>query len=344
METSAESDNHSACEVLSDINSAFVELRSKSLMLYSGKRLNYHGKNLSVDDYLHLLAFFRGRPFFRPLKSVRESLSNKFGALYIKYILQPLDFKTESENWQTFLKTKVQRGSLYDFIHQQAHYKTTPSRDQNVQYCSNCVAPLLSSDLSAHTCNVPCKVSPTYLNISHATVSAYFNTMWINFSESQKAAVVACIIGRPKNVWIYGAAGSGKSKALGYIIYSLRKIHGTSGVVVAAMQNNIASVHAGITIHSWLGLKLLDDQKYKEIIAPKGVDEEAHKKIVQSFVDTNIKEKLERLSKIKVLIIDEATLLSHGFFLFLNYVCQYLKQDNEKFFGGVQVSAADLIV
>jgi hypothetical protein len=113
--------------------------------------------------------------------------------------------------------------------------------------------------------------------------------------------------------------------------------------VVAAMQNNIASVHAGITIHSWLGLKLLDDQKYKEIIAPKGVDEEKHKEIVQSFVDTNNIEKLDILNKIKVLIIDEATLLSHGFFLFLNYVCQYLKQNNE-FFGGVQVSAADLIV
>jgi len=211
--------------LLTDISVALRELRAKSLTLYSGRRLNNTGryiaqvytacfydvdiciqffKYFSKDDYMTLLAHCRGRPFFNPLKSVRESLQEDFFAekLYAEYLQEPLKLKEHSEEWRLFLNNP-RESSIYDLVHR--NQKDYLERSQNVKYCSATIAPCALVNISAETHSCQNSLTCKLLSIEHKSVSAYFNVLFSKFSESQKAAVAACLSG--KNIWIYGVAG-----------------------------------------------------------------------------------------------------------------------------------------
>lgn len=119
------------------------------------------------------------------------------------------------------------------------------------------------------------------------------------------------------NVYLTGAAGSGKTYLLNQFITYLKE-NGVSVGVTAS--TGIAATHMnGMTIHSWAGIGILDDiSDYDlEVLLKKS-------KLKKRFRET------------KVLIIDEVSML-HGKRLdMLDIVCRAFK-DETKPFGGLQV-------
>src|SRR3989344_5936274 len=119
-----------------------------------------------------------------------------------------------------------------------------------------------------------------------------------------------------KNVYLTGAAGSGKTYALNEYISYLKN----RGVPVAVTASTgIAATHiGGVTIHSWSGAGIKDD-----------LDDEDIERLVQ-------KEYLyKKFEKTKVLIIDEVSMLSSRLFDAVERVCRAMKR-SEELFGGMQ--------
>jgi ATP-dependent exoDNAse (exonuclease V) alpha subunit len=119
------------------------------------------------------------------------------------------------------------------------------------------------------------------------------------------------------NVFLTGAAGSGKSHLLRRYIAYLRKnkIHVgvTASTGIAATQIN------GRTIHSWAGIGIHRDL--------------ADKEISKLFYNDDVR---ERITKARVLIIDEVSMLGANLLDLVDRVCKKLRQSEEPF-GGIQV-------
>lgn len=120
-----------------------------------------------------------------------------------------------------------------------------------------------------------------------------------------------------KNVFLTGAAGSGKTYVLREYIDYL-KSHAVSVAVTAS--TGIASTHlSGQTIHSWSGLGIRDT------LTDYDIDDLMQKAYLY-----------KRFDHAKVLIIDEVSML-HNFRLdMVEWICRQFKH-NEKPFGGMQV-------
>ena len=131
----------------------------------------------------------------------------------------------------------------------------------------------------------------------------------------QKEALNILKAGR--NVYLTGAAGSGKTHVLNeYIAYL--KHRGVSVGVTAS--TGIAATHiGGVTIHSWSGIGIRDTLSDAEIEALEQ------------------KEYLwKRFDKANVLIIDEVSMLSPRMLDSVERVCRALKRKEDPF-GGMQV-------
>lgn len=119
------------------------------------------------------------------------------------------------------------------------------------------------------------------------------------------------------NVFLTGAAGSGKTYLLNQYVSHLKK-HNAEVAITAS--TGIAATHLnGITLHSWSGIGINDNltEKDLKIIAEK-------------------KDIYKRVSKTKVLIIDEVSML-HSFRLdFVDKICKLAKQ-NLRPFGEIQI-------
>jgi hypothetical protein len=120
-----------------------------------------------------------------------------------------------------------------------------------------------------------------------------------------------------RNVYLTGAAGSGKTYVLNQYIQYLRE-HGVSVAVTAS--TGIAATHlGGMTIHSWSGMGIKDDLSEYDV-----------EMLLQ-------KEPLyKRYAKTKVLIIDEISMLHPRFFDALDRLARAMKGSSEPF-GGMQV-------
>lgn len=119
------------------------------------------------------------------------------------------------------------------------------------------------------------------------------------------------------NVFLTGAAGSGKTYVLNQYI-KLLKQHGI-GVAVTA-STGIAATHLnGLTIHSWSGVGIRDALSKAEI---RALLEKAY--LQKHFAKTD------------VLIIDEVSMLPPSLLDLVNEVCKAFKE-NRKPFGGMQV-------
>ncbi len=120
-----------------------------------------------------------------------------------------------------------------------------------------------------------------------------------------------------KNVYLTGAAGSGKTHILNEYINYL-KYRGVAVSVTAS--TGIAATHlSGVTIHSWSGIGIKNTLSDYEIEALEQ------------------KEYLwKRFEKTKVLIIDEVSMLSPLLFDTIERVCRVMKR-KDKPFGGMQV-------
>ena len=120
-----------------------------------------------------------------------------------------------------------------------------------------------------------------------------------------------------KNAFLTGSAGTGKTYVLNqYIAYlKERKVK-----VAVTASTGIAATHMnGMTIHSWAGIGV------KEFITKGNLVSMKSKKYLK-----------DHLEKVKVLIIDEISMLHLNQLNAVDVVLRYFK-DNEEAFGGIQV-------
>jgi ATP-dependent exoDNAse (exonuclease V) alpha subunit len=120
-----------------------------------------------------------------------------------------------------------------------------------------------------------------------------------------------------KNVFLTGSAGTGKTYVLNQYIDYLkeRKVK-----VAVTASTGIAATHMnGMTIHSWSGIGV------KEFITSGNLASMNSKKYLK-----------EHLEKVKVLIIDEISMLHKNQINAVDVVLRYFKK-NEEAFGGIQV-------
>ena len=120
------------------------------------------------------------------------------------------------------------------------------------------------------------------------------------------------------SVFLTGEPGSGKSYTIKtYIDYLISK--GVTPSVTAS--TGIAATHiGGMTIHSWSGLGIKSELSIYDLEAM----------LEKEYV-------VKRLTKAKVLIIDEISMLSANTLDMIERVCSYVRQNESKPFGGLQV-------
>ncbi len=132
---------------------------------------------------------------------------------------------------------------------------------------------------------------------------------------TQKEALNILKLGH--NIFLTGAAGSGKTYVLNEFIKHLRKHKIGVGVTAST---GIAATHlGGMTIHSWSGIGIKDSLSQEDMA----------RLLTKSRLKT-------RFAKTKVLIIDEVSMLHGARLDLVDQVCRAFK-DETKPFGGLQV-------
>jgi len=120
-----------------------------------------------------------------------------------------------------------------------------------------------------------------------------------------------------KNIFLTGPAGSGKTFVLNSYIDYL-KDHGVEVAVTAS--TGIAATHiGGMTIHSWAGIGIKDALSHRDLDYMEQ----------QQYL-------WKRFEKVKVLVIDEISMLKDTTLDMVDRVCKTFKR-NDKPFGGLQV-------
>jgi ATP-dependent exoDNAse (exonuclease V) alpha subunit len=132
---------------------------------------------------------------------------------------------------------------------------------------------------------------------------------------TQQEAITLLKMG--KNVFLTGPAGSGKTYVLNSYISYLEE----RGVEVAiTASTGIAATHlGGMTIHAWSGIGI------KDSLSARDLDYLEQQQYLW-----------KRFDKVKVLVIDEISMLKNSTLDMVDRVCKVFKR-NEKPFGGLQV-------
>jgi GTPase SAR1 family protein len=119
------------------------------------------------------------------------------------------------------------------------------------------------------------------------------------------------------SVFLTGGAGSGKTYVLNQFIQYLRE-HDIPVAITAS--TGIAATHiGGMTIHAWSGIGIRD------YVSEYDLDIMETKKYLW-----------DRFQQARVLIIDEVSMMSAGFFESIDRICKHMKRNPEPF-GGLQV-------
>lgn len=120
------------------------------------------------------------------------------------------------------------------------------------------------------------------------------------------------------NTFLTGGAGAGKTYVLNAYITYLRE-HDISVAITAS--TGIAATHiGGMTIHAWSGMGI------RGFLSDYDIDQMEQKKYLW-----------DRYDGVKVLIIDEISMLSGTFLDNLDRICRSFKRKPELPFGGIQV-------
>jgi len=141
-------------------------------------------------------------------------------------------------------------------------------------------------------------------------------------TEQRQAADIALDTENPNSVFISGAAGTGKSFVLKFIIQTLQE-RGTKKIGVCAPTGVAAINVGGSTLHSFFGIGL-GNGKLNGLI----------RKVRKN------KEAMKRIEEIEVLLIDEVSMLSSDLMETLDNVVRDVRMDGKRRnepFGGMQL-------
>lgn len=120
-----------------------------------------------------------------------------------------------------------------------------------------------------------------------------------------------------QNVFLTGQPGSGKTHTINQYVSYLRA-HGVEPAITAS--TGIAATHiGGMTIHSWSGVGIKDQLNKRELADIAGKD----------YIR-------KRISRAKILIIDEVSMLPPQLLSMVDAVCRKIK-NSPRPFGGLQV-------
>ncbi len=120
-----------------------------------------------------------------------------------------------------------------------------------------------------------------------------------------------------RNVFLTGAAGTGKTYVLNEYVRWLRE-HAISVGITAS--TGIAATHlGGMTIHSWSGIGI------KDYLSEWDLDALTQKQYLA-----------KRIERVKVLVIDEVSMLAPNTLDMVDQVCRVVKRSSEPF-GGMQI-------
>lgn len=132
-----------------------------------------------------------------------------------------------------------------------------------------------------------------------------------------KQSKALSILKSGRNVFLTGSAGAGKTYVLNQYIQYLRD---RKVAVAVTASTGIASTHMnGMTIHAWSGIGV------KNIITEKDLNNMKTKKYL-----------VKNLQKVKVLVIDEISMLHKSQIEMVNTILQFF-QDPYAPFGGIQI-------
>ena len=125
-----------------------------------------------------------------------------------------------------------------------------------------------------------------------------------------------------RNVFLTGSAGAGKTYVLNQYIQYLKQ-HGVPVAITAS--TGIAATHMnGQTIHSWAGIGI------KDYVSDRYLASLRDKKYFR-----------DKMDKVKVLIIDEISMLHRNQLDAVDYVLKFFKQNDEPFGGGQVIFSGD---
>ncbi|CAG8450302.1 11068_t:CDS:10 [Racocetra fulgida] len=142
-------------------------------------------------------------------------------------------------------------------------------------------------------------------------------------TSKQKRVMELALQGQ--NVFFTGAAGTGKSYLLQKLITSLQEKYGKKHVGVTATSGIGAEVIGGTTLHSFLGIGIDSNLSVEELL--------------DRILTSRSSYARKNWRKIKVLIIDEISMLGGELFDKLESLARQIRQ-NEQPFGGVQLILA----
>lgn len=135
------------------------------------------------------------------------------------------------------------------------------------------------------------------------------------------------IIMKGYNVFLTGAAGSGKTWVINECVSKLKE---TGKNIAVTATTGIAATHInGVTLHSWARLKIY---KEKELFEKGDKEETGIEHIIKR---DNIA--VENIFGCHILIIDEVSMLNAYLLTAVDMICRGIKKNLEVPFGGIQV-------
>ena len=163
-----------------------------------------------------------------------------------------------------------------------------------------------------------CSPSPILLPTASAPIDTTAHISSAELTSEQVHAALEALEG--KNCFFTGAAGTGKSFLLKYVIQQFKKMYRDENQVAVTAPTGVAATNiAGRTLHSWAGIGL-----------GKGSPDQVLDKVLRNS------KACARWRKCAVLIIDEISMLDSNLFSILDMIGRKTRK-NEKPFGGLQL-------
>ncbi|KAG9308098.1 PIF1-like helicase-domain-containing protein [Chiua virens] len=147
-------------------------------------------------------------------------------------------------------------------------------------------------------------------------------TTFVDKLSEEQINALNLVVEEGKNVFFTGSAGTGKSLLLRAIISALRRRHANKPdhIAVTASTGMAASNIGGMTIHSW------------GAVTPGKTDIDFQIKCIRTC-----KPALTRWKNVKVMIIDEVSMIDGHLFNTLAALAERLRKKTSKPFGGIQL-------